>query len=145
MRIGTAIMFLLIMMILFGYLLSEGISKTGSVNPSAESIGVRLQSLSADLASTSHSIREIEGEIERTKILVDELEQKKTLYEQAITLDREQVEAIAYILGLQQEEQNRKSTWLNTGLGFLTNLVTAIISIYLEYKVGFFRRWLKKS
>ncbi len=104
---------------------------------------IRLEELVGDLVTTWESIGEIKKEVENTKLLVDELEQRKNLYEQLINTNRDEVEAIALLLGQKQQEQNDRAFWPTIIIGFATNLTTAVISLCFEYKVGFVRRWLK--
>lgn len=152
MRIGTVLVIFVLALVALGFLLSSTINLSEELQQARAvqlieggSLSSRLQTLSNNLAITSESIRQMEGDIEKTKVLVDDLEKKKLLYEQAVTLNRDQVEAVAYLLNQQQEEENRRSFWINVGIGFAVNLITAVLATYFEYRVGFFRRWLTKN
>jgi Fe2+ transport system protein B len=104
----------------------------------------KLVTLSERLESASSAISEVEAEIEKTKKLVDELEQKKNLYEQVVNTNREQVEAISLLLNEQRRQDEAKSFWIDTVIGLLINLAIMFVGFFLEYKVGFFRRWLNQ-
>lgn len=102
----------------------------------------RLQELVVNLQTASVVIAEIENEINETQKLVDDLEEKRELYEQLVSTDREQVEAIALLLTQEQNKENNRTFWINVVINIVTGLITAIFGTYAEYKVGFFRKWL---
>jgi flagellar basal body-associated protein FliL len=152
MRIGSVILIFFVALIALGFLLSTTINLSQELQQARTTqqiqdgpLSSRLEALSSNLAITSESIRQVESDIERTKALVADLEKKKLLYEEAITLNRDQVEAVAFLLDQQQKEENKRSFWINVGIGFVVNLLTAVLATYFEYRVGFVRRWLTRK
>lgn len=132
---------ILLAVVLLGSFLGVSLGSSELFDPRQISVEVQARNKEVELAA-------IQSAIDRTQKTLDELEQKKKLYEQVLSADREQAEAIARMLSERQEEESRKESrrtlWINVGLSFVVNMVTVIIGLYLEYKVGFFRRWLTR-
>jgi len=80
------------------------------------------------------------SELEELSKTISDLEREKSMYEQLLSLNREQVEAIALLLSQRQEEENRRYFWIGAFGGLVTNLIAAII---IQYREVFFRPWLK--
>ncbi len=147
MRRGRTLIFVLIIEVvslsLGGLFIREYLAKDAPQERGE--LSQRLDDLALSIQTTSDSINQIENEIIQTRLLVDDLEQKKLLYEQIVDLNNEQVEAVAFLINQQQEEENKRSLWINALIGLVTNILVAAVGMYAEYKVGFIRKWLTKD
>jgi hypothetical protein len=111
-------------------------------NLNIELVSISLEEALLNLGMVNYHMEGIQSEISKSKEIVLQLEQKANIYERVISSDQGEVEAIAFILMEYQSIENKRGLWINTAIGLLTNVIVALISIYFEYKVGFFRRWL---
>jgi chromosome segregation ATPase len=89
----------------------------------------RIRQLVAALSDASAAIASIESEIESRRHLVDSLESQKRIAENAITLSKAQVDAVAQLLKLeitQSDQRSERRDYLLFGGGVLVSAIVAL-------------------
>lgn len=88
-------------------------------NKKSETLDNRIEKLTNALQQSSHLISEVEAEIQSRSQLVAELKKDAEKYEKLVSINQEQVEAVAQLLNGELRKEGRRSFWG----GFILNLV----------------------
>jgi len=88
-------------------------------NKKSETLDNRIEKLTNALQQSSHLISEVEAEIQSPSQLVAELKKDAEKYEKLVSINQEQVEAVAQLLNGELRKEGRRSFWG----GFILNLV----------------------
>jgi len=93
-----------------------------------ETIEERISKLTGALKDSSRLVAEIESEIETRKQLVEELQEDAEKHRKLISMNGEQVQAIAQVLGGELRKESKKSFWKGVGVNFIFFLLGASAS-----------------
>ena len=92
----------------------------------------RIDKLTTALKESSRLVSEVESEIQSRQRLVSELQQDAERYKNLITLNQEQVDAVAQVLKGELRKEGRKSFWLGVFVNFVFFLLGAALSWALK-------------
>ena len=95
-----------------------------------------LKNTEKNLNDLSEFISSKKGEIEATKILIQELELKRSELEPIVTANQEVVDAIF----LQQRKEFEKSIWTERGISFGFGILASLIASIIWHFVGRFKK-----
>jgi hypothetical protein len=93
-----------------------------------ETLEDRINKLTSALQQSSHLVGEIEKEIETRKNLVLELKQDADKYQNLVSLNREQVDAVAQLLQGELRKEGTKSFWKGVIANFIFFIMGAAFS-----------------
>jgi len=97
-----------------------------------QTLDERINKLTFALKESSKIVAEIESEIQTRQKLVEELHEDTQRYEKLITLNQEQVDAVAQVLKGELRKENRASFWKAVGVNFIFFLLGAGASWYFS-------------
>ncbi len=97
-----------------------------------ETLEVRIDKLTAALKSSSQLVSEVESEIQARKELVVELQKDAEKYEKLISLNQEQVDAVAQVLQGELTKESGKSFKKSLLVNFIFFLLGASASWYFS-------------
>lgn len=92
----------------------------------------RIDKLTDALKESSHLVSEVENEINARKNLVQELQEDAEKYQKLISMNKEQVEAVAQLLQGELQKEGKKSFWKGVLANFIFFVLGASISIVLS-------------
>jgi TolA-binding protein len=93
-----------------------------------ETLEDRITKLTNALRESSHLVAEVEGEIKSRQNLVLELKKDAEKYQQLVTLNKEQVDAVAQLLQGELRKEGSKSFWKGVGVNFVFFVLGALVS-----------------
>jgi Trm5-related predicted tRNA methylase len=96
-----------------------------------ENLESRIIKLSAALKESSRLVGEVEDEISKRQALVTALQQDADRYQKLVSINREQVEAVAQLLQGELRKEGRKSFWGGVAVNFVFFSLGALLSWYL--------------
>jgi TolA-binding protein len=96
-----------------------------------ENLESRINKLAAALKESSRLVGEVEDEISKRQSLVNELQQDAERYQRLVSINREQVEAVAQLLQGELRKEGRKSFWGGVAVNFVFFSFGALLSWYL--------------
>jgi len=102
----------------------------------SEPIEQRLDRLTTALSEAGHVIGEIQTEVEKRRAVVDRLRQDAETYQRLIEVNREELEAVAQVLGGELRKEGRRSFWVNLGTNFAFFALGAVVSVATTYVFG---------
>ncbi|AXA83651.1 hypothetical protein DCD74_02165 [Lysobacter oculi] len=96
-----------------------------------ETLENRINKLSGALKESSRLVAQVEDEIQKRQTLVTELQQDADRYQKLVSLNREQVDAVAQLLQGELRKEGRKSFWSGVIVNFIFFCLGALVSWYL--------------
>ena len=96
-----------------------------------ETLEDRIAKLSSALKKSSRLVAEVEGEISKRQALVVELQNDADRYQKLVSLNREQVDAVAQLLQGELRREGTKSFWKGVLVNFVFFALGAVLSWYL--------------
>jgi len=84
-----------------------------------ETLGIRINKLTSALKESSRLVSEVEGEIAERQSLVAELQRDAERYQQLVTINKEQVEAVTQLLQGELRKEGSKSFWKGVLVNFI--------------------------
>ena len=103
--------------------------KTHSKNETLED---RINKLTSALKESSHLVTEVEIEINERKNLVKELQKDAEKYEKLVSINKDQVEAVAQLLQGELRKEGNKSFWKGIMVNFIFFVLGAGVSVALS-------------
>lgn len=97
-----------------------------------ENLEARINKLSAALKESSRLVGEVEDEISKRQALVTELQQDAERYQKLVSINREQVDAVAQLIQGELRKEGRKSFWAGVAINFVFFSLGALLSWYLS-------------
>jgi peptidoglycan hydrolase CwlO-like protein len=97
-----------------------------------ETLEDRINKLTSALQESSHLVTEVESEINERKNLVQELQKDAEKYEKLVSINKEQVEAVAQLLQGELRKEGNKSFWKGIIANFIFFILGAGVSIALS-------------
>ena len=92
----------------------------------------RISKLTSALKSSSKLISEVESEIESRHKLVQELQKDAEKYENLVSMNKEQVDAVAQLLQGELRKEGNASFWKGLAANFVFFVLGAGVSWYLS-------------
>jgi hypothetical protein len=96
-----------------------------------ENLESRINKLSSALKESSRLVGEVEDEISKRQSLVKALQQDAERYQKLVSINQEQVEAVAQLLQGELRKEGRKSFWGGVAVNFVFFSLGALLSWYL--------------
>ncbi len=96
-----------------------------------ETLEDRINKLTAALKESSHLVSEVESEIQTRQKLVQELQKDAEKYEKLISLNQEQVDAVAQLLQGELRKEGNASFWKGVAVNSVFFVMGAALSWYL--------------
>ena len=97
-----------------------------------ETLEDRINKLTSALKESSHLVTQVESEIQSRQQLVEELQEDAQRYEQLITLNQEQVDAVAQVLQGELRKEGNSSFWKGVAVNFVFFILGAGTSWYFS-------------
>jgi chromosome segregation ATPase len=135
-KLSQPLLLIMVSMLLIELVLNREQSRGSGVRNQSESqdLNARLGALTHALDDAGRIISAIEIEIESRQELVGKLESQKAIAENAITLSKEQVDAVAAILSRQVSQQSEKDSrreLIKDILIFSAGIITSLLLHWL--------------
>jgi hypothetical protein len=93
-----------------------------------ETLETRIEKLTSALQESSRLVSEVEREIASRRDLVAELRRDADKYQNLVSLNRDQVDAVAQLLQGELRKEGNKSFWRGAALNFVFFAIGAAIS-----------------
>ncbi|MBB1319372.1 hypothetical protein H5123_17240 [Shewanella sp. SR43-4] len=97
-----------------------------------ETLEDRINKLTSALKESSHLVTEVEIEINKRKNLVQELQKDAEKYEKLVSINKDQVEAVAQLLQGELRKEGNKSFWKGIMANFIFFVLGAGVSVALS-------------
>jgi len=97
----------------------------------SETLEIRINKLSSALKESSRLVSEVEGEIAKRQSLVAGLQADAERYQQLVTINKEQVEAVTQLLQGELRKEGSKSFWK----GVLANFIFFALGVFLSWRL----------
>jgi TolA-binding protein len=96
-----------------------------------ETLEDRITKLSSALQDSSRLVAEVEGEISKRQALVVELQHDADRYQKLVSINQEQVQAVAQLLQGELRREGTRSFWKGVLANFVFFVLGALLSWYL--------------
>ncbi len=97
-----------------------------------ETLEDRINKLTSALKESSHLVTEVEKEISSRQQLVLELQKDAEKYEKLVSINQEQVDAVAQLLQGELRKEGNKSFWKGIIVNFVFFILGAGVSIAIS-------------
>jgi TolA-binding protein len=97
-----------------------------------ETLEDRINKLTSALKESSHLVTEVEAEINERRNLVQELQKDAEKYEKLVSMNKDQVEAVAQLLQGELKKEGNKSFWKGILANFIFFVLGAGVSVALS-------------
>lgn len=94
----------------------------------SETLEERINKLTSALQESSRLVAEVEKEIQMRQSLVVELKSDAEKYQKLVSLNREQVDAVAQILQGELRKEGSRSFWKGVAVNFIFFVLGALVS-----------------
>ncbi len=98
-----------------------------------ETLEQRIEKLTYALGESSKLVSEVEAEIQERHKLASELKQDAEKYETLITLNKDQVDAVAQVFQGELRREGTKSFWKGVAANFVFFLLGAAVSWFFSF------------
>ena len=93
-----------------------------------ETLEERINKLTSALSESSRLVTEVEREIQTRQNLVVELKNDAEKYQKLVSLNQEQVDAVAQLLQGELRKEGTKSFWMGFAVNFIFFVLGALVS-----------------
>lgn len=101
-------------------------------NKKEETLEDRINKLTSALKESSHLVSQVESEIQSRQLLVKELQDDAERYEKLVSLNQNQVDAVAQVLQGELRKEGKSSFWKGVAVNFVFFILGAGTSWYLS-------------
>ncbi len=97
-----------------------------------ETLEERINKLTSALSDSSRLVAEVEREIQSRQNLVVELKNDAEKYQKLVSINQEQVNAVAQLLQGELRKEGTKSFWMGVAVNFIFFVLGALVSWFMS-------------